>query len=76
MISSLNRYNNRNEVIHKNGKYEKISTKNRVSLIIHDVTIKDRGKYTLKAYNEFEEKNLTLFLNVTGTKGKMKIKFT
>lgn len=59
-------YNNRNQVINDGPKYKTMVVKNRVSLEIISVSIRDRGRYTLKAHTKFEEKNLTLFLNVTG----------
>lgn len=48
-------------------KYEVYTNgSNEARLKIFDVTINDRGFYYLKAINEFEEKKLPLFLNVTG----------
>ncbi|KAF2903028.1 hypothetical protein ILUMI_03160 [Ignelater luminosus] len=47
-------------------KYEVYTNgSNQAMLKIYDVTINDRGFYYLKAINEFEEKKLPLFLNVT-----------
>lgn len=59
-------YNNKNQVITNGPKYSISMEKNRANLKIHDVTIRDRGNYTLKATNEYEEKTLHLFLNVEG----------
>ncbi|KAF5277866.1 hypothetical protein FQA39_LY06018 [Lamprigera yunnana] len=65
-------YDNRKEEIQaswsdsQNQKYEiQTQSSSEAILKINDITIYDRGIYQLKAINDFEEKTLELFLNVT-----------
>ncbi|XP_031339412.1 vascular endothelial growth factor receptor 1-like isoform X2 [Photinus pyralis] len=48
-----------------NKKYEVRTENHEAFLKIFDITIFDRGTYQLKAINDYEEKTLNLFLNVT-----------
>lgn len=59
--------NNLNETIEdKSLKYYFNYSANDAFIKINDITISDRGIYTLVASNKYEEQSLNLFLNVTG----------
>lgn len=63
----LSRLNNLNETIEdKSTKYYFNYSDTDAFIKIVDITIADRGVYTLIATNKYEEQSLNLFLNVTG----------
>lgn len=63
------RKNIHNEKIEEgNSKYNFTNSLTDAFLKINNITIYDRGNYTLIASNNYETKTLNLFLNVTGEK--------
>lgn len=59
-------YNNKNKEIYTNAKYNISDTDTQAIIKIYDITINDRGYYTLNSSNGYETKEVKLFLNVTG----------